>query len=598
MKNTNERTRLHRRPIRRLLAATAIFAGITASASGAVDAGEVSPMSDFEFEVEVYGVGASELIDSITVELFTDPGGLDILPNETTTCDTDDIEAQPGSAYQYTECSVLSGNYILGLDGVPEGYLVDLSCRGSEPREALEDREATISLEGFAECSIEIYPAIEPNFSTVVFTDSIDHQALLADIVVEAFADPGGVDAIPAASCASEVVSANGSFWLPISPVGGWTYVECTLPAGDYALGLTGLADDVVVDEAECYSPFNDFERLDESFARSTFTVEERDWTSCTVWLLADTTLVVDVAIEGGPAATEDFGIEVYNDEGGALVETLTETNDECGAFPEEEDDFFESVDFSQCGLLRLPAGDYQLGATVPAYGYVIDDVECFAVDPDFFFDGPGNEASERFEGTLGAFTHGDVLGESDEPSFTVCEISAVYVEQPVHADVIIEGGDLDPDDVMIEVYDSDGNLVDSKADPEPGADNASATFMLPIGDYNFGIAGNGDYDVAVTVEVLVQIALIDDASTAFALAPGTFVTAELVLTAPPVVTTTTTTTTSTVAPTTTAAPVVTIDPNAVLPATGSNSTTWPMMLLALGLMAFGGATVFATRRH
>jgi LPXTG-motif cell wall-anchored protein len=175
------------------------------------------------------------------------------------------------------------------------------------------------------------------------------------------------------------------------------------------------------------------------------------------------------------------------------------------------------------------------------------------------------------------------------------CTLANEYFTQTVTADINVvndDGGTAQGSAFTIEVYDASNTLVAEGVDPEPGTGNASASFVLPVGSYSFGVNGPAGYTATVVVvqEELAQ-ARIDDPSAAFTLSRS--VTAPAVITADdpaPLATTTT----STVAPTT-AAPT-TVDPNAVLPATGTTSST--ILMLALAAFFLGSGTVLVTRRH
>ena len=308
-----------------------------------------------------------------------------------------------------------------------------------------------------------------------------------------------------------------------------------------------------------------------------------------------------DNTIDGGPATGDDFGIEVY-DTSGILTASLQDPDASQGCGSGDIPDYtgdggivgivginrtlaLPSFGLESCGIARFPAGDYELAATLPDYGYVVDDIECFPV-ASFRFLGDqsstGGTIDERIERDVGQITHGSDEG-GEGTTETVCLVNVRYLEQTFSADVVVVDGDLDPTSVIIEVYDQGGTLVDSTVDPEPGVGNASAQFTLPLGDYTFGVSGIDGYRVEVEVSpIAVPTALIDDPSANFSLVQGATVSGRITLT--------------TIAPT---APTLTVDPNVVLPATGPSSATTPtMLMIALGFLVFGGFAVAGTRRR
>jgi hypothetical protein len=274
---------------------------------------------------------------------------------------------------------------------------------------------------------------------------------------------------------------------------------------------------------------------------------------------------------EWGSLTPSDFVIEVY--QGGALVGTVVDPS-VATCSPGAEDP-------ASCGSIQLLPGQYDLGEEF-ATGYAPGGIFCESLAED-----------EIFPNGDGAFTVSQFsLG-------TTCTITNFFVTREVTADVVVvndAGGTAAGADFMIEVFDADGVLVDSMADPEPGEGNASAVFVLPIGDYSFGVSGPDGYEASVVVTIVdVPTAIIDDLSAQFT--PSLAQTVSGVLTLGDIATTTSTTTT-TVAPTT-LAPVTTVAPaiSPVLPATGDDSR-WRLAAVALSLFAIGSGAVFATRRR
>ncbi|MEM8618171.1 MAG: LPXTG cell wall anchor domain-containing protein [Actinomycetota bacterium] len=352
---------------------------------------------------------------------------------------------------------------------------------------------------------------------------------------------------------------------------------------------------------------------------------------------LSAASVLVDVSVDNGPVDVSGITIEVFSRTTGSMVASGSDpSEDRCDRSPR--------FDTPPCFLVELTPPDdaqglYQLGAELPA-GYVLSGVECsdFVPPPpdDFPGDFPGDfldeleedyeevidnleddadGLNERFEGMEGEF-------EIDGETPVSCLVTVEYVSQVVIADVVVvndDGGTADGSTFMVEVFNEGGLLVDSKPDPGPNDPTASAEFLLPPGDYTFGVSGTDGYEVSAEVTVVVEqeLAIIDDPSAEFSVtqdqSAAGVITADDIpagettstaasTTAAPTIAVATTAVPTTQAPATQAAattPPPTQPPLATsLPATGATSQTLPIMALALGLLALGAGVILATRRH
>lgn len=549
--------------------------------AGQVEAGAVEPTGGIDVVLTAEGVGSADALDGLTLELFVDNGasiGGDVLTAPSTDCVFDSEESGVAYTSRAQLCTgIPTGDYVIGVDGVPEGWDVEVDCFDFQPPEALEGTPgAYITVSTGTATSCDVYVIQPADLGVAIFAATHD-TGILDALTLEAYTDPGGVQSLTEADCRSE----NG-----FDPFDGVPYrlIECDLADGFYVLGLDGLSDAVTEVFGFCDGFLQPGEQLD---SRDFGFVIESGITECDVYLEVEPQVLVDVLVTGGDHPT-GATIEIFDDEGSLVASTVDPNSTPCTTGERT------LVVQTDCGIVSLPAGDYEFGVVLPDYGYTFaGNATCTPFGTPFFFD-------EALPGDGGTFTH----GASEEPegpeTNSLCTIPLRYVEQTVSADIVVvndDAGASDGSDFVIEVYDGSGTLVDSAADPEPGTGNASAEFTLPIGDYTFGVSGPDGYEVSVVVTpVTVDLALIDAASAAFSLDPSTA--AFAVLTADDSAAAATTTT---VAPTTTiddgsgAAVPTTLAPT--LPATGSGGTNLGLVLAALALLVLGGGALTFARR-
>jgi LPXTG-motif cell wall-anchored protein len=364
----------------------------------------------------------------------------------------------------------------------------------------------------------------------------------------------------------------------PPNPVYAETGYECTnVPYGRYVLGLQGVPAGAEVD-TYCPTVGAD-ERLPGTSAE--FVLDGgTNPVSCRITILIPT-LLVDKVVDGGPASAEDFTIEVYDTNGGALVATAIDPADDvCSPYALPEN----------CALVGLSEGNFQLGE-VPVPGYLPTNVACLMVP----------EAGERFPAGIGEFM---LDFEYAQLPSVYCEITNKYFEGDVVVNKVVvndDGGTAKAEDFKAEVFlESDGSVATSA---QCLADGSCIDAALPIGEYRVGETGPSGYTASVVCEVTGDPdtpvigttpptfdppeAITGDAAL-FELEPFGAVTC--VITNNDNLVPTTTTTTTTLAPTTTA--------GAQLPATGGDSDSLGL-IAALGafMLLMGGTLVVARRR-
>ena len=371
----------------------------------------------------------------------------------------------------------------------------------------------------------------------------------------------------------------------PPNPVFAQTDYGCTnVPYDGYVLGLQGLPVGAGV-ETSCTLLRVD-ERLPGTSAEFVLS-DDTDPVSCRITILIPT-LLVDKVVDGGPASAEDFTIEVYDTDSGALVATAIDPADDvCSPFGLPEN----------CALVGLSEGDFQLGE-VPVPGYLPTNVACIM----------GPQPAERFPAGIGEFML-DFAYDQFYPSM-YCEITNQYFEGDIVVEKVVvndDGGTAKAEDFKAEVFlESDGSEATSA---QCVADGSCIDEALPIGEYRVGETGPAGYTASVVCEVTQKSetpeigtstptlppwifpteALSGDAAL-FELEPGGGVTCVITNNDDPAPTTTTTT----VAPTTTDQAQV----PPLLPATGGDSDSLGLMA-ALGAMMLlmGGTLLFARRR-
>jgi hypothetical protein len=351
-----------------------------------------------------------------------------------------------------------------------------------------------------------------------------------------------------------------------------FTSLTCVdVDAGTYSIGLDGVpagftasasctsSVPVEVEPNEVIADTESFEVLDVKLFPA----------NCIVTVIQPVVLV-DKIVDGGPASTDDFTIEVYST-GGGLVATGTDPSpDGCTAQPE-----FTSVAdpvADACAVIAIPAGEYQLGE-VALPGYAPTNVGCGS----YFGD------REAFPNGVGEFAVGDdTLGAL--PPIVICEITNSYFEGSVTVTKQVindNGGTATADDFTAEVYLDGGALVASGA-CEP--DGTCIDTDLAIGDHRIGENGPSGY--VATVACTVTGGSVPEVGT---VPPSTIVFDEAIagesagFTLEPNASVACVITNDDIAPTT-----------GVLPPTGANRQP---MVIALALLALGGSLVVARRR-
>jgi LPXTG-motif cell wall-anchored protein len=127
--------------VRTLAAAATLTAGTIAVVSSPVDAGEPVTQAGVFVEVIVNGPNAPALAGDLTVEVYQDAGsgspGSEVDPLD---CNVVLSATGPYSGQQDATCGLVSGDYIIGLDGVPANWTVTGSCTSGDeqPTEALD----------------------------------------------------------------------------------------------------------------------------------------------------------------------------------------------------------------------------------------------------------------------------------------------------------------------------------------------------------------------------------------------------------------------------------------------------------------------------
>ncbi len=382
--------------------------------------------------------------------------------------------------------------------------------------------------------------------------------------------------------------------------------VSCDdVPYGTYTVGFDGAPDGLYVDNASCFSHGGVvlLEVLPGQTAQ--FSLNSASLAvDCQLGMVLPSVFIDKVLGEIPPPGPDPFELEVFS--GGELTASGQDPDE--GVCVNE----FLVIDPSiedQCLAIPLGMGDYQLGE-VPQPGYLPTAVWC--VDTAFAIDAP----AEVFPSGVGEFSLG-VDFEPDAP-FVYCRITNdLFVGRVVVDKVVVndDGGTATADDFTAEVFTDPGGVL--AVSNQCAADGSCIDDSLPIGDYRIGESGPDGYTANVSCvvteqpidppintdppEIQVREA-IPGADAAFEIGPLGEVTCTITNDDDPQPTTTTTTTTTT--PPTTAAPTTQpppptppTTPTANLPATGSSSTSLPIVAIALGLIATGGSLIAVRRR-
>ena len=527
----------------------------------------------------------------LAYDAYTSPGGVGSLAN----CVEEIGPSRQGVAV-YAECDLAPGDYYLALDTVPTGLeLIDSWCyAGGGLRQAIPGYATSFTkpVDAPITCNVEL---VDPTLLNVRISTNSSDPTILDGLTVEAFTDPGGTNALAPTDCAQYDAPELGR---KRRPFGDEVFVECVLAPGDYQLGLDGVAETVTEISAECSGRI-EFEVIDHPiFGTTDFTKTVDAPISCYIDLQTPPDILLDIVMTGdGPHPTDEPIIELYDGEGGLIGMFADPAEAECeppellfGDVARLTEVFVQpfpgSGVFTDCAVTAQAAGDYVIGLGDLPNGYVPDGpatCEPFEV----FYD------NEPLADGGGAFTHGPEL--QGPPTGTHCTIPLRYVEVTVTADVVVMNDDgdgaSDGSDFIVEVFAADGGtvgaLVDSKPDPAPNDDSQSAEFILPLGEYTFGISGPAGYETSVVVSVLVEATeAFPDGAGDFTALEGQQVSASIM--ADDIATTTTTTT-------------IADDSGGVtptLPPTGSSDTNVNLFVAALAMLLAGGLAVRLARRE
>lgn len=456
---------------------------------------------------------------------------------------------------------------------------------GTSPFRAAIAIAATVV--GFGGLAAGVSAQEPPGFPVDVFVEVLAPEApdVVNDLTVEFWSDeiPGGS---PLSTCSLGVPSGND---LVAFAQG----VGCEVPGpGSYQIGVAGAPTGATL-SATCQTfPALAEERISDT--DPTFTVDQLTTdVSCDV-LVVQPAVLIDKIVSDGDAVPGDFTLEIYGESGEPI--TATDTSPElCGP----------GLPLTNCAVVPLPAGDYQLGE-LPTPGYLASTVFCNGFLPDL--------PRDVFPAGVGEFSLG-VTEQSGAFPFAECSVTnapfdgSLVVEKVVVND---DGGTATAADFTAEVY-LDGQALDLDGTCDANGDCLTAT--LPVGEYRIGETGPTGYTASVACSVTAEPdyaiittppnGLVDNEAIAgdaalVEVVPNGEVTC--VITNDDVAPTPTTTapTTTTPAPTTTdvgGQPVTPTTLAPVLPPTGSSTSNWVMAILAAGLLATG-TTLVALRRR
>jgi hypothetical protein len=613
---------MNRRRLRQIISAAAVAGMALTAMTSPVAAGAPTSNGLSSFNFEVFGADASSVLANLSLEIFDGtvaPGetGTNVVPDSNCLPSNKIGRLNPAVAYRSELCDLEDDDatYTVGLDGVPDGYKAVAYCtvwqdEPLDPPEALGGGTPTFTLQidEHVDCRFVVAP-VNASMVYSVFVSGLGHESALDGVEIEVYRDSAMVDPL---NCTASTPAALVSMYSSPSTGFGGT---CELPPSDggtltevpwtpYQLGLSALPPGYEIANAYCYGigygvdelitdPTPEFEIY--------LNPDGLPTAACEIYIFGPPTVYVEHIVDGGTAATTDFTTQLF-DSGGSMVGESSDPSPEfCEtSFPERGlpglvgpiylgPTFVADV----CGAIVAPSGDdYTVGAVLPDYGYEAT-ISCTGEPPGFF-----GVLMERVVSDLATFDHPTSPGYE-----SLCLLTATYYVQTIEVDVVVDntiGGASDGSDVLVEIYDQDGVLVDSGFDPAPNSTSAAAEFTLPIGDYTIGVAGPSGYTYTATVTVVPTDAeVIDDPSADLTLTSDQTATAVVLATGQPAPTTTTTTTTTTT-PTTLATPTTIATPttmSGILPATGGSSTTDNLAWWALGLLLAGFAIAGASRR-
>lgn len=218
-----------------------VAAAILTIAAGAVSGGAASAGTrgaGLDAELIVRGPGPDAVLAGLTLEVYLDNSGTFEIVDPLNCSTVPQLDDGPYRAAEDSSCTLQPGNYAIGLDGVPAGWTVSVSCTdGSDER--IDAVGASFTFYGFssATCVVEVR-------TPVLLLDKVVEggPADPTDFVIEVYDGQGALLAtgsdVAAATCEST-----------------FDPTECgavALPAGTgYALGEEPMAD-YVVSAVEC----------------------------------------------------------------------------------------------------------------------------------------------------------------------------------------------------------------------------------------------------------------------------------------------------------------------------------------------------------
>jgi LPXTG-motif cell wall-anchored protein len=426
-----------------------------------------------------------------------------------------------------------------------------------------------------------------PGFEVDVYIEVLapDASGVMDDLTVEIWPETG---TSPVDTC------------LPDTPFGNSlrafsSGVGCEVPElGMYQIGLAGAPTGATV-TAAC-STFQTLPGERIPGGDSSFTVDELTVAAWCDIVVVRPAVLIDKVVADGDAVPGDFTLEVYGTSGEPITATDTSPTI-CG--PESE--------LTDCAVVPLPAGDYQLGE-VPTAGYLPSSVWCTGFMPE-------NPDKDVFPDGVGAFSLGD-SAESEAYPFVQCLVTNAPFEGTLIVEKVVvndDGGTATAADFTAEVY-LDGEALDLDGTCAANGDCLSVT--VPVGEYRIGETGPTGYTPSVACSVtgepdhtivttppngpIGREAIAGDAALVEVVPNGEVtcvITNDDIATTP----TTTTPTTTTPAPTTTdvgGQPVTPTTLAPALPATGpADGTNSMLIVVALGLLTIGGSLMALRRR-
>jgi LPXTG-motif cell wall-anchored protein len=338
----------------RVATAAAIMAAGGLAGGGTAQAGEGNTV---DVSVEVWAPNAPDVMDDLTVEIWTDAG--DVVVG---TCDPETGFGDELSSFASAPgCTVPSlGTYQIGLDGAPAGATVTAFCSTTQFSERIPGSNTTFTIDqstAFTSCNIQV---IQP----AVLIDKIvaDGDAAPGDFVLEVFGDTGEP---------ITVTDTSTALCGPFQPLANCAVVP--LPPGDYQLGEIPVAGYLPANVwCDGFLPIRPGEIFPAGVGEFSLGVSEEDdafpFVQCQVTNKQyDGSLVVEKVVvndDDGTATAADFTAEVYLD-GEAL-----EIDGQCDAD-------------GNCVAVTLPVGEYRIGETGPG-GYTPSVVCTVTREPDY----------------------------------------------------------------------------------------------------------------------------------------------------------------------------------------------------------------------